>query len=59
MTTKTTSKHWLKSKVRAHLSLFNNPSVIIHRDYYLNRVIIDYFGGRCVIYDYSSKWIAG
>lgn len=51
---------WVKQKIHAHWKAFGKAKTFVHRDHSRNRIIIDYCnGGRCAIYTYEGKWIAG
>ena len=50
---------WLKEKIKNHLDFTNGDNVSIRRDYKRNIVVIDYFGGATIKYDYNGNWVAG
>ena len=49
----------LKIKILKHLKATNGKGVTIHRNYKANTVVLDYFGGACVKYNYNGKWLCG
>lgn len=50
---------WIKDKIIKHLKATSCKSATIKRDYKANIVVIDYFGGACVKYNYDGKWLCG
>ena len=50
---------WIKTKIKKHLKATSCKSVTIHRNYAKKTVVLDYFGGACVKYNYDGKWLCG
>tara|TARA_B100000768_G_scaffold147985_1_gene141741 strand:- start:2264 stop:2419 length:156 start_codon:yes stop_codon:yes gene_type:complete len=50
---------WLKNKVLGYRKIFGDKGVTVKRDYFKNRIIIDFNEGWCAKYSYSGEWIVG
>ena len=54
-----TMTYWVKNKIKAHLKFTNTGKVNVKRNYKNKTIVIDYFGGSCVKYNYNGKWMCG
>ena len=51
---------WLKEKIKNHLEFTGGKlAPRVGRDYFNQKVTIDYLFGPTVTYDYDGNWISG